>query len=183
MSKEVAELMCYISDIETQSSSAAQAAIRSGGTAEEGSNAIRESISAINKIKDSSSKVREIVDIIAEISSQTNLLAFNAAIEAARAGEHGVGFSVVAAEVRKLAERSAGAAGQISALISQAVTEVETGAEVSSKASDSFEAIIATVQELGAMVDEIAATAQDQSRTAQNVTGLIDDLGETLRKS
>ena len=182
MSKEVAELMCYISDIETQSSSAAVSANRSAGTAEEGSKAIRESIQAIHKIKESSSKVREIVDIITEISSQTNLLAFNAAIEAARAGEHGVGFSVVAAEVRKLAERSAGAAGQISGLIAQAVKEVETGAEVSNKASDSFQAIIATVQELSAMVDEIAATAQDQSRTAQNVTGLIDDLGETLRQ-
>src|SRR3712207_9323773 len=80
-----------------------------------------------------------------EIANQTNLLAFNASIEAARAGEHGVGFSIVAGEVRKLAERSFGAAQQIGKLIEESAERVEQGSEVSRRAESAFEKIVGGV--------------------------------------
>src|SRR3712207_8332032 len=81
-----------------------------------------------------------------EIANQTNLLAFNASIEAARAGEHGVGFSIVAGEVRKLAERSAEAAQQVGTLIEQSVERVQEGAAVSVRAQAAFERIVTGVR-------------------------------------
>jgi len=180
MSKEVAKLMLSIGEVARNSDEAGMVASESAGAAKSGSTALTESINSIKRIQTSSEQVREIVDIITEISSQTNLLAFNAAIEAARAGEHGVGFSVVATEVRKLAERSADAAGQISALINNAVAEVRTGAEVSAQAASSFESIISQVQELTSYVDKISEKTTEQRDSMDMVTQIINELQRTM---
>ncbi|MEK9766225.1 MAG: PAS domain-containing methyl-accepting chemotaxis protein, partial [Thalassolituus sp.] len=182
MSKEVAKLMLSITDVARNSDEAGMIAVESAGAAQAGSLALTESINSIRRIQTSSEQVREIVDITTEISSQTNLLAFNAAIEAARAGEQGVGFSVVATEVRKLAERSADAAGQISALINNAVAEVRTGAEVSSQAATSFESIISQVKDLSMYVEKISQKTSEQRDSMDSVNQIISDLQLTMQK-
>ena len=116
-------------------------ASESTAVARSGHEAVQKSIAAIGQIQTSSVRVSEIVRVIGEIANQTNLLAFNAAIEAARAGAHGVGFSVVAGEVRKLAERSSEAAREIAKLIDESTMQVARGAEVSKEAAHSFEGI------------------------------------------
>ncbi|MBN8490999.1 MAG: PAS domain S-box protein [Burkholderiales bacterium] len=176
MQKSVQGLVQSITAIAANSGVAAEMAQESSAAAQSGFDALQKSIAAIGAIQTSSTRVTEIVRVIGDIASQTNLLAFNAAIEAARAGAHGVGFSVVAGEVRRLAERSSTAAREIHALIDESVQQVERGASVSANAARSFEGIQSSVTRTGASVSAIAAAAEEQRRMAGEVSELIQGL-------
>ena len=131
-----------------------------------------------------SREIGKIIDVMRGISRQTNLLALNAAIEAARAGEHGRGFSVVADEVRALAEQSTGSAIQIIGLINEIQTEtenavsamsvgtevVEQGANLATSASEAFSEILTSVVQTVNTVQEIAAASQEQAASSEEMT-------------
>lgn len=137
----------------------------------------------ISDLAHKSKEITQIVDVITNIADQTNLLALNAAIEAARAGEQGRGFAVVAEEVRKLAEQSGSAAGEIRALISaiqdtsaKAVTAMDAGARdvaagtaIVAEAGEGFGNIIASVESLSVQMQDVAAAAEQMSSAVQNV--------------
>ena len=176
MRASVEGLVHSITAIAANSGVAAEMAQEASTAAQSGFDALQNSIAAIGAIQTSSVRVSEIVRVIGEIANQTNLLAFNAAIEAARAGQHGVGFSVVAGEVRKLAERSSAAAREIATLIDDSGAQVERGAEVSKDAAGSFEGIKSSVARTGASVREIAAAAERQRTMAGEVFGMIQQL-------
>ena len=129
-------------------------------------------------IQKSSTGIAEIVGIIGEIAGQTNLLAFNAEIEAARAGEHGVGFSVVAGEVRKLAERSSTAARDISRLIEESISRIGQGTERSRDASSAFSGIVEQVYKTGSAIEDISRSAHVQDELSAKVVGLIRQLAD-----
>ena len=180
MSDKVAALLDSAREIARHSATASNSARQSADTAMAGKQALEESMSAVRQIQSSSEKVTQIVNIITEIASQTNLLAFNASIEAARAGEHGIGFSVVASEVRKLAERSADAASQISDLIRASGEEVRRGADVQRTAVTQFEGIIREVSAMVNYVDQIVQATGGQRDLAQDVKQAIADLQQIL---
>lgn len=182
MQTSVLALLESISAIGENSHVAAKMATDSSLAAQSGQDALQKSIAAINAIQTSSSKVSDIVRVIGEIANQTNLLAFNAAIEAARAGSHGVGFSVVAGEVRKLAERSSEAAREIAVLIEESVAQVGRGATVSAEAAQSFEGIKSSVARTGQSVAAITETAARQRTTARDVTTMIHELTQAVTK-
>nr|WP_269330094.1 methyl-accepting chemotaxis protein [Kineosporia babensis] len=144
--------------------------------AEAGSQALRESVEAISLIQRSSAQISEIVQVMSDIADQTNLLAFNASIEAARAGEHGLGFSVVAGEVRKLAERSAEAAREISKLVRESNERVDQGAQVSRRAGDAFEEIVTSVGHTSGSISLIVEATQIQVEASSEVAALISEL-------
>lgn len=106
---------------------ASQLAQNASDTARHGGKVVDGVVKTMHEIADSSKKIADIITVIDGIAFQTNILALNAAVEAARAGEQGRGFAVVAGEVRNLASRSAEAAKEIKALISDSVARVDTG--------------------------------------------------------
>lgn len=179
MSDSVQHLIESITSIAANSGVAAEMAQETSTAARAGFDAIQKSIGAIDAIQKSSVRVSEIVRVIGEIANQTNLLAFNAAIEAARAGQHGVGFSVVAGEVRKLAERSSQAAREIAKLIDESTHQVDNGAEVSKEAARSFEGIMSSVARTGNNVSAIAEAAEQQRQMTGKVTDVIQDLADS----
>jgi len=134
-------------------------ALKSAGDAKESGKAVMEAVSAMKQIA-------EKIGIIEEIARQTNLLALNAAIEAARAGEHGKGFAVVAAEVRKLAERSQAAAGEITGLSGSSV-------EVAERAGKMLAELVPDIQKTAELVTEISAASNEQNAGAEQINKAI----------
>ncbi len=151
------------------------------GNADDGRNAISGAIESIELMQKSASGIAEIVSIIGEIAGQTNLLAFNAEIEAARAGEHGVGFSVVAGEVRKLAERSSTAARDISRLIDESLTRIGEGTERSHSASAAFGGIARSAEHTGHAIEAISKSARSQDQVTRDAVELIRKLAAATR--
>ena len=136
---------------------------------QEGGHAVTEAVSAMKEIAAK-------ISIIEEIARQTNLLALNAAIEAARAGEHGKGFAVVAAEVRKLAERSQTAAGEIGQLSSSSV-------EVSEKAGGIINTLVPDIRKTAELVQEIAASSSEQNSGASQINQALQQLDHVIQKN
>ncbi|MDL4843211.1 methyl-accepting chemotaxis protein [Aquibacillus rhizosphaerae] len=130
----------------------------------------------VNALGTKSSEIGQIVELITEIANQTNLLALNAAIEAARAGEHGKGFAVVADEVRKLAEQSGDAAGQISRLIGEIQTESIRAVDSMDAGSKSVEDGLQMVHQTGNSFNEIAKMIEDISSQSQEVSAIVEQV-------
>jgi|GEM_PF-1662297 len=131
-------------------------------------------VEAVGVIEKTAKKIAGTVSIITDISERTNLLALNAAIEAARAGEHGKGFSVVANEVRKLAERSATAAREIMTLIKESGGHVSTGVNLSQEAGNSVKVILGDMGTIAMQLAAIAHVTQEQAVSMEENTSITE---------
>jgi methyl-accepting chemotaxis protein len=121
--------------------------------------------------------------VIDSIAFQTNILALNAAVEAARAGEQGRGFAVVASEVRNLAQRSAQAAKEIKALISDSVAKVDSGAGLVNDAGQTMHEVVSNFQRLAQLVTDIAEASREQSTGIEQVTQAIGNMDEVTQQN
>jgi methyl-accepting chemotaxis protein len=130
----------------------------------------------MGSIKASSDKIVDIISVIDSIAFQTNILALNAAVEAARAGEAGRGFAVVAAEVRELAQRSAGAARQIGGLIRDSVTQVDHGHVLVDEAATAMDRIVRSVQSVAELVRLISAASAEQGASIGGISVAIGQM-------
>jgi methyl-accepting chemotaxis protein len=137
----------------------------------------------MSSISDSSRKIADIIGVIDGIAFQTNILALNAAVEAARAGEQGRGFAVVAAEVRNLAQRSAGAAKEIKTLITDSVGKVESGAKQVDAAGRTIDEVVAAVKRVTDIMAEITAASVEQSAGIEQVNDAITQMDEATQQN
>ncbi|WP_342753972.1 methyl-accepting chemotaxis protein [Pantoea sp. MBD-2R] len=140
-------------------------------------------ITTMASIKSSSSRVGEILSVIDGIAFQTNILALNAAVEAARAGEQGRGFAVVAAEVRALAQRSAAAAQEIKALISQSDATVLTGSRLVEGAGEKLETLVNDVLKVKQIVGEMRVAGDEQSKGISEVTLAVSQMERSIQQN
>jgi methyl-accepting chemotaxis protein len=176
MRRLIGELLGSIEEIAGRTRETTGIASRTMNTAGQGGKAIDALRESMSSIRSASGEIEEIVAVIGELASQTNLLAFNAAIEAARAGEAGMGFTIVAEEVRRLAERSSQATREINRLIARSVERVQAGAESSERAATAFELITDGVGETTMSIDAINKQTQEQARAAERVAALLQEL-------
>ena len=138
---------------------------------------------AMLKISQSSQKIAEIVNVIDHIAFQTNLLALNASVEAARAGEQGRGFSVVAQEVRSLAQRSADAAKDIKQLIEDSVDRIQVGTDLAQKSAVSMGEIVDSITQVSFIVTEIAGASKEQSDGILQVNRAIEQIDQITQRN
>ena len=162
---------------------ATQLATTASDAAQEGGRMVMEVVDTMEGIRTSSRKVSDIIGVIDGIAFQTNILALNAAVEAARAGEQGRGFAVVAAEVRSLAQRSAEAAREIKALISDSVGKVESGSRLVGDAGRTMEDIVGQVRRVSDMIGEIAAAAGEQTQGIGQVSDAVTQLDQVTQQN
>ncbi|MGB2816175.1 MAG: methyl-accepting chemotaxis protein [Burkholderiaceae bacterium] len=199
---KVLRMAAQINDVSKGAAESAKVARASLDAAERGQRAVFNQISGMNEIREqiqetakrikrlgeSSQEIGEIVELITDITEQTNVLALNAAIQAASAGEAGRGFSVVAEEVQRLADRSAEAAKQIGALVRTIQTDTQDavaamekstqgvveGAKLSDSAGNALSDIGRVSRQLAELIERIASTTNDQAQSAGGVAQSIE---------
>lgn len=202
--QSVLDMAQRINQVSSQAQESAQVARASLSAAESGLKAVQDAIGGMNAIRDqiqetskrikrlgeSSQEIGEITELISDITEQTNVLALNAAIQAASAGEAGRGFSVVAEEVQRLAERSADATRQIAALVKAIQTDTQdavaamerstqgvvAGAKLSDNAGTALSEIDRVSRRLADLIEQISTAASREAESANEVAGNIQHI-------
>lgn len=156
---------------------------RAGAQVSESNQQMQEMISAMNIISERSDEIYKIVKTIQDIAFETNFLALNASVEAARVGELGTGFAVIAREIRSLADKTAMASKNTTALIKESVAAVKNGEKVAHTAADSLLQVIECTKQVIFMVDRIASATENQHKSISNITAEVSQVSDVVQNN
>ena len=158
-------------------------ALSASHVAEKGGNVVSQVVHTMGAINQSAQKIVEIIGVIDGIAFQTNILALNAALDASRAGEQGRGFAVVATEVRNLAQRSAAAAKEIKALISDSVDKVDSGNKLVEEAGATMHEVVDSIKRVTGIMSEIVAASEEQASGIDQVNQAITQMDTVTQQN
>lgn len=178
--KDMSDTVAKMADMMVATKDAISAARRD---TENSTQVVGQAIAAMDQILGSSQQINQIVSVIDEIALQTNLLALNAGVEAARAGDAGRGFSVVAAEVRALARRSADAAKEIRQLLTRSTSEVDVGVRLAGATGEALNRIMVQIDSLEKGISGIASGAADRAVTMKQVSQAIGQIDQSTQRN
>ena len=177
------EITSSIRDASRRAEEAGQLVDHTRVGAERSGEVVKRAVVAMSGIENSSREISNIIGVIDEIAFQTNLLALNAGVEAARAGEAGKGFAVVAQEVRELAQRSANAAKEIKALITNSGQQVETGVALVGETGAALTEIVREVQDINQHVASIVQATREQSTAMGEISAAVNTIDQGTQKN
>ncbi len=162
---------------------AAQFSSDASQAAEQGGQRIESIVQTMRGIQEVSHEVVGIVQVIDSIAFQTNILALNAAVEAARAGEQGRGFAVVAGEVRALAQKSALAAHEITALINKSVERTDAGAQAIEQAGAEIRSLVDKIRQVAQLIDSVDAATAEQTSGLSQINAAVGQLNDITQQN
>jgi methyl-accepting chemotaxis protein len=179
----VAQLKTVAEHYANNATHAAELAGSASQAARLGGEVVANVVLTMEKISQSTQAIHSNIGVIQSIAFQTNILALNAAVEAAHAGEQGRGFAVVASEVRDLAQRSANAAKEISALIENSTRQVKEGSQLARSAGQTIAGMAATVEQVSTVMAEFTGASMEQREGIEGINRAIAQIDETTQQN